>query len=122
MPDDDLQECWNDVNPRWPKPDIVCDCEGVYCTCRSHEVTVQGTSKVTIPGAIQFHQNGVVVAQLDAVYDFADLAPDLHQVALEMIYRHQVLCLPNTRERDVELTQPEVEVSGRSRWRRWLRI
>jgi len=65
---------------------FVTDCENII---------VMGTNKVVVKEAITFERNGKIVGALDAYYDFNELDPSLHQMALGLVQRQTVnLLLP----------------------------
>jgi len=56
--------------------------------------TVKSSSKVIVQNALRFRRGRKVVGALDAVYDFKDLPPSLHALALQLIDRSQTIMLP----------------------------
>jgi len=62
--------------------------EGTF-TIREEDdsLIVQGTSKVTVSGVIQFIRDGDVVCSIDAVVDFATIPPEMHDLAISCLMR-----------------------------------
>jgi len=75
---------------------------GVYKT--GEHFTVKSSTKVIVKNALQFRRGGKTVGALDAVYDFKELPPELHSMAVRMISRTQNLMLPPVVSMDPILT------------------
>jgi len=69
-------------------------------------VTIQGSTVVTVEGALVLVEGGVEVGRLDAKYDFADLDPKYHHIALQMIYKSNRLMMQT----------PEAMAESSRRW------
>jgi hypothetical protein len=65
----------------------------------SSQVTIPGTTIVTIEGALVLEEGGVEVGRLDAKYDFADLDPRHHHIALQMISKCHRLMMQTPEDR-----------------------
>ena len=82
----------------------------------SSAVTIPGTTVVTVLGAIVLVEGGVEVGRLDAKYDFADLDPKYHHLALSMIHKPMRLMMQTPEARaESKATWDEYEAAKEAR-------
>lgn len=90
----------------------------------SHNVTVPGGTIVTIKDALQIVQGGKMVGTLDAQYDFKNLPPEYHQIAIGIINKRTRLGMQTWEDMEISRRQGErykerkAEYAALSWWRR----
>jgi hypothetical protein len=55
----------------------------------AHNFTVPGETKIIIADALVFKQGGKIVVRLNAEYDFTEVPPEFHELALRMLFSQQ---------------------------------
>ena len=57
----------------------------IEITCGESNLTIPGTTKVTVKNFLQFTRGEEILGSLDAEFDFKDLPTNLHSLALQVI-------------------------------------
>jgi len=94
--------------------------------------TIRSEPKVIVERAVSFTCCGIPVGSIDATYDFSDLPPELHSMAIQTVLQRSMnICLPydflppshEVRQRmEAKINRERDEARKKLKQRKWWRF